>query len=66
MYAFDGKDLNISETILIDTWNFENLEDETEAWWLGNSAVSGDIKDNILKKSTCYNITKHRTAYGYT
>ena len=49
-YAFDGKDLNISETILIDTWNFKNLEDEIEAWWLGNSAVSGDIKDNILTK----------------
>lgn len=49
-YAFDGKDLNVSETTLCDTWSFENIEEEIEAWWLGNPAICGEIKDNILTK----------------
>lgn len=49
-YAFNGKDLKISQTMLCDTWKFMNIDEEIEAWWLENPAIAGYIKDNILTK----------------
>ena len=37
----------VDETELCDTWHFENLNEEIEAWWM-NHPIFGDMKENTV------------------
>lgn len=57
-YAFDGKDLNVSKTMLYDTWEFGNIEEEIESWWLNNPAIADCLKDGVLTKAAPAEISR--------
>ena len=52
-----GKTL-ISEQMLVDSWCFESLKDELEAWWLDVPTIRDFLKDGVLSKSAPAQLTR--------
>ena len=49
----------VSTDILEDSWLFQNVEGELEAWWLDVPAVRDFIKDGVLLKSAPAQIARN-------
>lgn len=49
-FAFEGKQLKISEEKLFDTWVFEKTDEEIEKWWFDHPAIFECLDGGILKK----------------
>lgn len=50
-FSFDSRHLDISSTMLSDTWRFVNQDEEIESWWLKQSVVRDCCQNKILTKS---------------
>ncbi len=49
--AFSGGSFEISETLLSDTWQFENKQAEMESWWFESPLIGNFLEGNMLTKS---------------
>lgn len=49
--AFAGGECVFSETILSDTWRFENREEEMELWWFDSPLIADCVMDDAVTKS---------------
>lgn len=58
-FAVGTTEILIDENYLVDTWNFENAEDEIEAWWLVEPVFSPDIKDGVVTKTAPARISRN-------
>jgi hypothetical protein len=50
-FSFDSRHLDISSTMLSDTWRFVNQDEEIESWWLEQSVVRDCCQNKILTRS---------------
>ncbi len=58
-FGVDTEKTHYSNSVLTDTWAFENRDAEIESWWLEQATIKNCIDGNTVSKTACAAISRN-------